>query len=151
MAFDEYIHDSIQELKRVEHLIFVSLKYTGTVDIIKSIISRMIDSYNFILEGMLLELKKEGKIDEIPLTPKLKADIVKQGYPEDRMIPELLNLYLLLRQLNRAEYKQIHAFRRGVAMIAKIDNREMTIDIDTITEYYKTTKDFIEHVKKTYG
>ncbi|MEM4755523.1 MAG: hypothetical protein QW594_00105 [Candidatus Woesearchaeota archaeon] len=151
MAFEEYIEDSIQELKRAEHLIFVSLKYTRTVDVIKSIINRLIDAYNFILEGMLLELKKKKVIDEIPTAPKLRAEIVKQGYPQDTMIPELLNLYLLLRQLNRAEYVQVHEFRRQVAMIAKIDGREFTVNIDTISAYYAMTKDFITHIKKTYA
>ncbi len=150
MAFEKYTADSVQELKRAEHLIFVSLKYTRTVDVIKSIINRLIDSYNFILEGMLIDLKKRKVIEEVPTAPKLRAEIVKQGYPEDKKIPELLNLYLLLRQLNRAEYHQVHQFRRHVAMVAKIDDKELTVDIDTITAYYNMTKDFIIHIEKTY-
>ena len=32
----------IEELKRVDHLVYVSLKYTRTVDVIRSIIDRLI-------------------------------------------------------------------------------------------------------------
>ena len=36
----EYLVDSKQEINRADHLIYVSLKYTRTVDVIKSIIER---------------------------------------------------------------------------------------------------------------
>ena len=46
-SFDE----AIQELKRVDHLFWVSLKYTRTVDVIKHVIERLINCIGFGLEA----------------------------------------------------------------------------------------------------
>ena len=40
----ESIDKAKEELKRVDHLFFVSLKYTKTVDVIKSLIDRLINA-----------------------------------------------------------------------------------------------------------
>ncbi len=37
----EFLETAQDELKRADHLMFVSLKYTRTVDVIKSIITRL--------------------------------------------------------------------------------------------------------------
>lgn len=47
----EAITNAVEELKRVDHLIYVSLKYTRTVDVIRSVINRLIESYNAIIDG----------------------------------------------------------------------------------------------------
>ena len=58
----EEFEDAKSELKRVDHLIYVSLKYTRTVDVFKSIIERLINSYGFLIEGILASLKDRKKI-----------------------------------------------------------------------------------------
>jgi hypothetical protein len=42
----ESLSEAFEELKRADHLIYVSLKYTRTVDVIKSIIERLINAYD---------------------------------------------------------------------------------------------------------
>ena len=44
---------AVQELKRVDHLFWVSLKYTRTVDVIKNVIDRLISCVGFGLEAIL--------------------------------------------------------------------------------------------------
>jgi hypothetical protein len=45
---------------RVDHLIFVSLKYSRTVDVIKSVIKRLISTYEIAMKA-LLENALEGE------------------------------------------------------------------------------------------
>ena len=40
----ETLENAKEELKRVDHLIFVSLKYTRTVDVLLNVINRIISS-----------------------------------------------------------------------------------------------------------
>ena len=47
-SFDE----AVQELKRVDHLFWVSLKYTRTVDVIKHVIDRLISCIGFGFEAL---------------------------------------------------------------------------------------------------
>ena len=42
------LSDAVEEIKRVDHLVFVSLKYTRTVDVIKSVVDRIISALDFI-------------------------------------------------------------------------------------------------------
>ena len=46
---DDALYDAEKELKRVDHLIYVSLKYTRTVDVFKNIIKRLISTIDFIM------------------------------------------------------------------------------------------------------
>ncbi|MFP4117508.1 MAG: hypothetical protein ACLFTR_01145 [Candidatus Woesearchaeota archaeon] len=50
---EDIYQDVIQEMKRIDHIIFVTLKYTRTVDVLKSIIARMIAAFDFMLDLIL--------------------------------------------------------------------------------------------------
>ena len=149
---NEFLIHALEELKRVEHLIYVSLKYTRTVDVIKSIIVRLIDAYDFVFNGLLEKLKDEKKVEEIPTAPRLKCEIIKEQFPDEKKLHSYIDFYLLLRKLNRAKYSEKNEFRRHVTMTTHIEGEEdMEIDIDTVSEYYKKTKAFIEYVKPLLG
>ncbi len=146
-AFEQAVY----ELKRVDHLIYVSLKYTRTVDVIKNIIARMIATYDFIWDDFLMRLERERKVFEIPTSPGLKCSLLKKHFESDPKVVEFIDFYLLLRQFNNANYTALKEFRRHVAMKAQFpngENRELNIDI--ITEYYKQSKEFLDYVKETY-
>ena len=44
------------ELRRADHLMYVSLKYTRTVDVIKSLIMRMLNTYDNLILSLLKPL-----------------------------------------------------------------------------------------------
>jgi hypothetical protein len=139
------------ELRRVDHLIYVSLKYTRTVDVIKSIISRMIATCDFVWDDILNRAERERKIFEVPSSPGLKCSTIKKLYGEDPKIIEFIDFYLLLRQLNNANYTSHKEFRRHVAMKAQFTNGEFKdIDIDTITDFYKKTKEYLDYTKEKF-
>ncbi len=58
----ESLDNAFREIRKVDHLIFVSLKYTRTVDMIKHVIKRMISSFDFMMDALLLDLKKKKRI-----------------------------------------------------------------------------------------
>jgi|APFre7841882654_1041346.scaffolds.fasta_scaffold13884_4 hypothetical protein len=149
---DEFLINANEELKRVDHLIYVSLKYTRTVDVIRSIIVRLIDSYNYIFEGMLQSLLKKKKIKEIPVAPQLRCSLLKEKFANDPVVLEYVNLYLLLRRLSRAKYSEKNEFRRHVTMTAHFEGQDdVPVDIDIISEYYRKTKEFLEYIRAMFG
>lgn len=143
-----YLEDAIDELKRADHLIYVSLKYTRTVDIIKSIIERLINSFDFAFLGIMMALKEKGMMQEAPKSPGLKASMVKEFYKNEPIMLEFIQFYHLLRDISRAEYKRSSEYRRHVTMTAMLDSRPVMIDIDKISEYYKNTRVFVEMVRQ---
>lgn len=139
---------AVQELKRVEHLFWVSLKYTRTVDVIKNVIERLINCIGFGLESLLKYAKEKKLITSIPTNAGLRCDLLKKTFADNLELIEYINFYLRLRKLSRAEYTRREEFRRHVTMIAVIDKGEIVnVDIDTLKEYYEKAKNFIAFVK----
>jgi hypothetical protein len=141
------LENSREELKRIDHLIYVTLKYTRTVDVFISILERMINSYDFIVEALLKKAIEEGKIADIPDLPLTKAEIAAKNY-ESRKIKDHIKKYLLFRKLIRSDHEKSNEFRRHVTMTARVDDKEIKVNIDNITEDYHKLKDFVEYIQK---
>lgn len=149
---EEFLEEAVEEIKRAEHLIYVSLKYTRTVDVFKSIFERLINSFDFIIIGLLKKLLKEKKIKGMPSSIKARCDVLKEIYASDEAFVDYINLYALMRKFNKAEYTRKNEFRRHVTMIVTIDNNQIVdVTIDTISENFAKTKAFLEHVKEMLG
>jgi hypothetical protein len=146
----EQLHNAKEELKRVDHLIYVSLKYTRTVDVLRNVINRLINSHGFIADSLLAKAEEDGIIDEKPTAAKLKADKMLELYEEDPKIVESVKLYLLLRKMVLTEYTKENEYRRHVTMITVVDGEKLRIDIDQVTEYYKKAKELIEYIENKY-
>ncbi|RJQ17268.1 hypothetical protein C4573_04415 [Candidatus Woesearchaeota archaeon] len=127
-------------------MIYVSLKYTRTVDVIINIINRMVDAYHFLFLCLLKKALDENKISEIPSTPKEQGALVKKLY-EDKDIQEHVDLYFLLRQLLKAEYKSENEYRRHVTMVTYINGKREIVNIDIISMYYENQLKFYEKIK----
>ena len=144
-SFDE----AVQELKRVEHLFWVSLKYTRTVDVIKNVIERLINCIGFGLEALLKYSKEKKLITNIPTNAGLRCDVLKKTFHDNLELIDYINFYLRLRKLSKAEYTKREEFRRHVTMIATIDKGEIVeVSIDSLKEDYLKIKNFMAFVKK---
>jgi len=144
----EFLENAKSELKRVDHLIYVSLKYTRTVDVFRSIIERMINCFDFIIEG-LLEIEKQKKnIESIPVSPSLRCEKVRKIYAKDEKINDCINFYLFLRKLIISKYTKRTEYRRHVTMTATFESGEThEVTIDAVHEYYDKIKDFVSYVE----
>lgn len=135
-----------EELKRVDHLIYVSLKYTRTVDVIRSIVTRMITAVEHMLDAHLQRTLTEKKIKDIPSFPVEKCKILKTIYGNDGVIQEMVGFYIYLRKLLRAEFTSSQEFRRHVTMTVTMkDEPPVEVNIDKINEFYGQVKRFYEY------
>ena len=140
------IEKTQDEIKRLEHLILVSLKYTRTVDMLKEVVENLIETYEFIILILLEYLVDTEKIDEIPASVSKKCEVVKENI-ELEEIEEHIDLYLRMRKLLKTDYDSINEYRRHVTMKGVVEDKEMNIDIDTVTEYYREIKELFKRVK----
>jgi len=143
----ESLEKSNEELKRVDHLIYVSLKYTRTCDVFKSIIDRLINSIDFMIDALLKKEIEEKKIENIPPQPRAKC-LLLAGKLESDELKEMCDFYLLLRLINKADFTRAREFRRHVTMTVNIEGEKMEVNIDIITDYYKKTKKYYELIEK---
>lgn len=146
---NEFMKKAMEEMKRADHLIFVSLKYTRTVDVLKHVIARLINTLDLAFSAILEKLKDEGKIDEVPTTPVQKANLLKEKFVDDGQVVEFCDFFLKLRKIDKASFERAREFRRHVTMTVVLPDDELIeINIDSITSDFKRTKDFLEHVKQ---
>jgi len=138
----EDIESARGELQRADHLIYVTLKYTRTGDVIKNIIGRLIGSMNYSITDMLEFLKSKNKIKEVPSSDIAKLELLKsclkQVISKDKALKEQLDLYLLLKKVSKLPFSVREEYRKNVTLIAE----DIEIDMSTIVLYYTMTKEF---------
>ena len=140
---------AVQELKRVDHLFWVSLKYTRTVDVIKHVIDRMISCMGFGFESILKYAQEKKLVQSVPENAGLRCDLLRSTFPDNAQLIDYINFYTKLRKLSKAEYTRREEFRRHVTMIATIDKGEVVeVSIDTLREDYDRMKVFLTFVKR---
>jgi hypothetical protein len=139
------IENAVEELKRVDHSIFVSLKYTRTVDILINILIRMVDCYEFLILSLLKYALDKKMIGDIPSTPKERAVLIKEIYKEQE-VHDNIDLYLLLKAMLKSNYTKENEYRRHVAMRAVVAGREEIININIISQYYEYLTSFFHMV-----
>lgn len=128
------------QLLRAEHLFYVTLKYTRTVDVIKNAIKRLISALDYTVEDML-EAKKVKNMPQIPL---VRVDLLRKVYPRDKRVVELIEFYYLLRRIDKSKFGVKEEFRKNVALIADGE----TVNIERLKEFLHKTKEFLELYSK---
>lgn len=142
---NELIEQAIDELKRADHMIFVSLKYTRTVDVIKNILERLILCSDFVFDYLIDNMKENKKIDEVPAARSKKVEVLKEHFKDNKDFVEYLDFYLLMRRISKAEFTRRQEFRRHVTMTAILEDKKIVeLNIDVIHEYYDRTKAFVD-------
>jgi len=132
-----------EELKRAEHSIYVSLKYTRTVEVIKGIIHRLINAIDHAVLALLKHAEEQGKIDKVPSLPRQRLEALQQTFAEDKLLQNYVAFYTLLRKIDKASFASVSEYRKGVAMIAEFDGQKVEITIDIITDYFTKTSELV--------
>jgi len=145
---NEFLFEAAEEIKRADHLVYVSLKYTRTVDVIKNIIDKFVSIYDLSINALLHFLYEKKKISTIPDTPLARISYVEELYKDDQKIKENMEFYRMLRKIAKAPYEKGEEYRRHVTMKAKVDEKIININIDVIHEYYDKVTDFFSHLKQ---
>lgn len=144
----ESLQSAIDELKRVDHLIYVTLKYTRTVDVLKNVIRRMVECYDYLISAFLLLLEEKNPTFIEPKLPMQRANAVIENFPEQE-VKKNIEKYLLFRKILKLEhYDSINEFRRHVALIGEVDGNPIEINIDYLTQHYQEMRDFVKESNK---
>jgi hypothetical protein len=141
----EYLLEAREELKRLEHIIYVSLKYTRTVDVILNALNRLVNVYDLIIEGFLEKAKREGLLSAVPRSPAFRATKLGELYPDDKDLQKYLSFYQFLKTVLKLPQKKREEYRRYVTLIVEIDQSTAEIDIDNLTSCEKFVHRFLRY------
>ena len=141
-----------EELKRADHLIYVSLKYTRTVDVIESVIVRLMSAQQMTIDALLEWLEKKKKLKKIDLSKpyKIKIELIREKMKKDETVIKLLDFYEYLIKIMKADHIKKEEFRKNVRLIAHDKNGNVIeeVGIEVLKEYYRRAYDQIDTIEK---
>jgi hypothetical protein len=146
---EDSLLEAREELKRLEHIIYVSLKYTRTVDVIINALKRMVSTFDQIIETFLMKAQEDKKIDILPKSPALKATRVREIFKDDAELQRCLEFYTFLKLILNSPYKRREEFRRHVTYIVEMDKSTVEIKIDNLVNSEKYLHKFYTHAWHT--
>jgi len=144
----ESLSNAQKEIGRADHLFHVTLKYTRTVDVLKSLIQRLINAMDFGIEALLRQCKEKKLIADIPELPRLRIEIIKKEFSDDPEIQKYIDFFMLLRKIEKAKFDKAMEYRRHVTMTVRIDDKDAEVTIDIIGDYFRKTKEFLNYIEE---
>jgi hypothetical protein len=144
---NEYLLEAREELKRLEHILYVSLKYSRTVDVITNALDRLVSIFDLIIEAHLEKAKKEGLIESLPKSPALRGNILADIYSDDKEMQKYLTFYSFLKKILKLPFEKRQEFRRHVTRIVDLGNATAEVKIDNLMNCEKFVHKFFNYSK----
>ena len=141
------MEEIIQEKISADHLLYVSLKYTKTCDVIMNLLLRwknMIETSN---DALLENAKKIKKISTIPNNSVMKLEEMKKVFKKDKDLIATLEFYEMLRKLETLRTERSGEFRKNVNLRIFYRGEEINVNLDKLKEYSELLEKFISRVK----
>lgn len=142
------IEKIIKEKISADHLLYVSLKYTKTCDVILNLIRRwtiMIDDCVF---AILEKLKKKKKIKIIPDAPRQRIEIIKKEFKKSPEVLKAMEVYEFFKRVDELKTVRESEFRKDVRLKIYDKGQEVIINLDKLKEYSAILESFISYVKQ---
>ena len=137
----------IKEKISADHLLYVSLKYTKTCDVIINLLLRWKNMVEKGIDLLVEKAKKQKKWKPIPDAPRAKLIQLKNVYSKNQEIMEALNLYELLRDIESLEKVRENEFRKGVNLRVNYKGQVVNINLEKLKEYANLLERFISALK----
>jgi len=142
------MEEIIQEKISADHLLYVSLKYTKTCDVIMNLILRWRRMIELSIEGILKHAKKKKKIKIIPTSPLQKIEEVKKIFKTDKNFLETIEMYELFRKIEELRKERIGEFRKNVCLRIMYQGKEINVNLEKLKEYADKLEKFISSTKQ---
>ena len=143
-----FMEDIIQEKISADHLLYVSLKYTKTCDVIMNLILRWERMIEISINKSLEHAKKKKKISSIPTNPLGRIEQVKKLFKKDNNFLEVIELYEMFRKIKELKTERIGEFRKNVNLIVFYQGKEININLEKLKEYAEMLEKFISLTKQ---
>tara|TARA_Y100000310_G_scaffold344244_1_gene455949 strand:- start:9959 stop:10384 length:426 start_codon:yes stop_codon:yes gene_type:complete len=137
----------IKEKISADHLLYVSLKYTKTCDVIINLLLRWKNMIELAMDVLVEKAKKQKKWKAVPDAPRARLIQLEKIYSNDEVISETLHLYELFRDIESLEKVRESEFRKGVNLRVTYKGEEVNIDLEKLKEYSSLLEKFISALK----
>jgi hypothetical protein len=142
------MEEIIQEKISADHLLYVSLKYTKTCDVIVNLILRWRRMIETSVDELLKHAKKKKKISAIPSNPTSKIEEIKKLFKKDKNFLDVIEMYEMFRKIEELRRERIGEFRKNVTLKVFYRGEEVNINLDKLKEYAEKLEKFISSTKQ---
>tara|TARA_Y100000034_G_scaffold136314_1_gene212138 strand:+ start:2549 stop:2974 length:426 start_codon:yes stop_codon:yes gene_type:complete len=137
----------IKEKISADHLLYVSLKYTKTCDVIINLLHRWKIMIELAMDHLIEQAKKEKKWKAVPDAPRAKLIQLKKIYASNKEVSDAFELYELFRDLEKLDKVRENEFRKGVNLKVTYKDDIVDIDLEKLKEYAAVLERFISALK----
>jgi len=142
------MEDIIQEKISADHLLYVSLKYTKTCDVMINLILRWKKMIETSIEEMLKHAKKKKKISSIPTNPIGKIEAIRKLFKKDKNFQDVIDMYEMFRKIEDLRKERIGEFRKNVTLKVFYRGKEININLEQLKIYAEKLENFISTTKQ---
>ena len=142
------MEEIIQEKISADHLLYVSLKYTKTCDVIMNLLLRWRKMIDTSINESLKHAKKKNKIKEIPENYVGKLEKIKILFKKDKNFQLTLDFYEMLKKLENLRTERIGEFRKNVALRISYKGETIEVNLEKLKEYADMLEKFIFYTKQ---
>ncbi len=140
----------LQEKTSADHLLYVSLKYTKTTDVMLNLLARWTSLIEASIDKLLEHAKHDKKIKELPEAPKIKVEKIKELYKKNSDIIDTIELYEFFKRVPNLEKTRENEFRKHVTLRVMDKGEWIVIDMDKLKEYSEKLERFISNLRQIF-
>jgi len=141
MSMDDVIKEKIS----ADHLLYVSLKYTKTCDVIINLLLRWKVMIDKAIDVLIVKAGKKWK--PVPDAPRAKLIQLKKIYADVSVAAETLELYEFFRDIEKLDKVRESEFRKGVNLKVSYQDKIFNINLEKLGEYAEILERFISYLK----
>jgi len=142
------MEEIIQEKISADHLLYVSLKYTKTCDVIMNLILRWRKMIETSINEILKRAKKKKKISSIPLNPVGKIEAITKLFKKDKDFLDVIDMYKMFKKIEELRKERIGEFRKNVTLKVFYKGEEININLEQLKIYADKLEKFISTTKQ---
>lgn len=142
------IEEIIKEKTSADHLLYVSLKYTKTCDVILNLLARWKSLIEISFDAILENKVEDGKIPAMHTNPMQRIEFIKKYFKKSEEIQNIIPLYVFFKRVPDLTKTRSGEFRKNVNLKIVEPKKTTDINMEKLGEYYEVVEKFIIEVKK---
>lgn len=141
------LEEIIKEKTSADHLLYVSLKYTKTCDVILNLIARWKSMIELSFDAILENAVENKKVPNMPGSPKERIEFIKKYFKKNKEVQDVVPLYIFFKRIPDLEKKREGEFRKNVNLKIVESTKITEINLEKLKEYSDVVESFISEVK----
>ena len=141
------IEEIIKEKTSADHLMYVSLKYTKTCDVILNLLARWKSLIELSFDAILNNKVENGKIPAMPTNPKQRIEFMRKYFKKNEVVQDVIPLYIFFKRVPDLKKTREGEFRKNVNLKVFEASKVTEINMEKLGEYYEIVEKFIAEVK----